>query len=84
MFSALTVRESLTFAARLRLPAGEGGLEAQQCKVSEVIELLKLTKCQDTRIGDARARGVSGGERLAILLLCVTANHKPTTVYFAV
>jgi len=63
VFPSLTVREALTFAARLRLPAGEGGREHQAARVEEIIALLKMSKCADTRIGDSDARGVSGGER---------------------
>jgi ABC-type multidrug transport system ATPase subunit len=32
-------------------------------QVEDTMQLLNLTKCGDTKIGDNRVRGVSGGER---------------------
>mmetsp|Transcript_15731 Transcript_15731/g.26535 ORF Transcript_15731/g.26535 Transcript_15731/m.26535 type:complete len:505 (+) Transcript_15731:642-2156(+) len=56
----MTVRECLEFSARLKL----GGSESQKLKrVDEVIQDLKLTKCQNTFIGGPLLKGVSGGER---------------------
>lgn len=56
----MTVRECLTFAARLKLPGDEASkLE----RVNFMISTLKLTKCQNTRIGGPLVKGVSGGER---------------------
>lgn len=54
------MRECLEFAARLKLP----GTEAQkQAKVDEVIHLLRLTKCQHTKVGGPTIKGISGGEK---------------------
>jgi len=61
----LTVREHLTFSARLLL---NGAVSA---KVEEVISLLKLDGCADTQLGSAMMRGVSGGERKR----CMIANE---------
>jgi ATP-binding cassette subfamily G (WHITE) protein 2 len=60
LFQTMTVRECLMFAAKLRL---EGNLEAKLHRVDEVIKDLRLTKCQNTKIGGALVKGVSGGER---------------------
>jgi ATP-binding cassette subfamily G (WHITE) protein 2 len=50
----------LEFAARLKLP----GSEANKIeRVNHIIEKLKLSKCQNTRIGGALLKGISGGER---------------------
>lgn len=56
----MTVRECLTFAARLKLEASE---DEKQERVNHMIKTLKLTKCQNTRIGGPLVKGVSGGER---------------------
>lgn len=56
----LTVRQSLTYQARLRIP---GTQAAQDARVESVIAQLRLTKCAETVVGDALDRGISGGER---------------------
>lgn len=56
----MTVRECLTFAALLKL---KGTLEEKTERVEEVIKDLRLTKCQNTKIGGALVKGISGGER---------------------
>lgn len=60
LFQTMTVRECLTFAARLKLEASE---EEKMSRVNHMIKTLKLTKCQNTRIGGPLVKGVSGGER---------------------
>ena len=60
LFQTMTVRECLEFAARLKL----SGDEAEKVtRVNYIIATLKLTKCQNTRIGGPLVKGVSGGER---------------------
>lgn len=60
LFQTMTVKECLTFAARLKLP---GTFEEQIERVNILIEKLKLGKCQNTKIGGPLVKGVSGGER---------------------
>eukprot|EP00741_Cyanophora_paradoxa_P023432 tig00021582_g22636.t1 len=67
--STLTVKETLMFAAELRLPE-EMGRTAKEKKVMAVIQELGLTKVVDTRIGDALKRGISGGERKRVSIGC--------------
>ena len=62
MYQNLTVRETLTYAALLRLPYSMSRQE-KEARVDEIINDLSLTKCQNTIIGDSETRGVSGGER---------------------
>ena len=60
LFQTMTVRECLEFAAKLKLP----GTYAQKiARVNDLIQTLKLNKCQNTRIGGPLVKGVSGGER---------------------
>ncbi|RGB42727.1 P-loop containing nucleoside triphosphate hydrolase protein [Rhizophagus diaphanus] len=60
--SHLTVKETLTYTARLRLPR-EVPRRDKLKQVENIIELLNLTKCANTIIGDHMTRGISGGER---------------------
>lgn len=60
LFQTMTVRECLEFAAKLKLP---GPIPAKIDRVNALIKRLKLTKCQNTRIGGPLVKGVSGGER---------------------
>jgi len=60
LFQTMSVRECLEFAAKLKLP---GTMAQKLARVDEVIAILKLTKCQNTKIGGPLVKGVSGGER---------------------
>ncbi|XP_028983263.1 ATP-binding cassette sub-family G member 8 [Betta splendens] len=58
----LTVRETLVFVAKLRLPARFTQAQRDQ-RVDDVIAELRLRQCAHTRVGNDYVRGVSGGER---------------------
>ncbi|CAL0310560.1 unnamed protein product [Lupinus luteus] len=58
----LTVKETLTYAARLKLPKTLTR-EQKEKRALDVIYELGLERCQDTMIGGSFIRGVSGGER---------------------
>ncbi|XP_066450943.1 ATP-binding cassette sub-family G member 8 [Eleutherodactylus coqui] len=58
----LTVRETLLFIAKLRLPRSYSEQQRQK-RVEDVIAELRLRQCANTRVGNAYTRGVSGGER---------------------
>ena len=62
MFENLTVRETLQYAALLRLPSTMSN-EAKRKRVDEIITELGLAKCENTIIGSPETRGISGGER---------------------
>jgi ABC-type multidrug transport system ATPase subunit len=68
LLGTLTTRESLTFAAKLRLPTATP--EAIAVRVNELIRGLALERAAETRVGTEMQRGISGGEkkRLAIAL----------------
>lgn len=68
-YTQMTVRETLMFAARLRLPASVPLAEKQR-RVDDLIELLDLRRAADTVIGDVRRRGISGGERKRLSIGC--------------
>ena len=56
----MTVRECLEFAAKLKLT---GSLDSKLERVDKIIDELRLTKAQNTKIGGPLVKGVSGGER---------------------
>lgn len=67
----LTVRETLYFQARLRLPYREHG--KIPCLIDQLLRITGLADCADTLIGSESKKGVSGGEKrrvsIAIQLL---------------
>ncbi|ONK81882.1 uncharacterized protein A4U43_C01F33830 [Asparagus officinalis] len=67
LFTHLTVRETLTYAARLRLPKTMTKQQKEQ-RALDVIYELGLERCQDTMIGGSYVRGVSGGERKRVCI----------------
>ncbi|KAH7081670.1 ABC transporter-like protein [Paraphoma chrysanthemicola] len=62
LLHTLTVRETLTYAAQLRLPSSVSQAERKQL-VEEVILELSLKEAADTRIGNHAHKGCSGGEK---------------------
>ncbi|KPM43810.1 putative ABC transporter ATP-binding protein/permease [Neonectria ditissima] len=62
LLPTLTVRETLRYAADLRLPPPTTAQE-RYAIVEDVIAELGLQKCANTRIGNSRNRGCSGGEK---------------------
>ncbi|XP_038903752.1 ABC transporter G family member 22 isoform X4 [Benincasa hispida] len=62
LFPHLTVKETLRYAALLRLPCTLTK-EQKEKRAIDVIYELGLERCQDTMIGGSFVRGVSGGER---------------------
>ena len=68
-FSQLTVRETLNMAAELRATKATTA-EGRSELVESVIRRLGLSKCADTVIGDAKTRGLSGGEKKRLSIAC--------------
>jgi ABC-type multidrug transport system ATPase subunit len=62
LLASLSTRETLMFAARLRLPMTMPMAEKKR-RVNRVLAELSLIRCADQRIGDVDRRGISGGER---------------------
>ncbi|KAJ1954112.1 hypothetical protein EC988_002607, partial [Linderina pennispora] len=63
MHPLLTVKETLTYAAKLRLPNSQYTEKEKLERVQTVMRQLRLEGAKDTPIGNAQTRGVSGGER---------------------
>ncbi|KAJ6582430.1 hypothetical protein B0H19DRAFT_1332610 [Mycena capillaripes] len=66
----LTVRETLTFSAALRLPKAVDNNTVRQI-VNQTIEELGLKECADTVVGGIFRKGISGGERRRLSIGCV-------------
>lgn len=68
-FSQLTVRETLSLAAELQLPK-TWTAKARERYVQELLYRLGLVTCADTIVGDAKVRGISGGEKKRLSIAC--------------
>ncbi|XP_072964330.1 ABC transporter G family member 7 [Typha angustifolia] len=68
-FSQLTVRETLSLAADLQLP-DTMSTDKKEKYVSELLFRLGLVSCADSIVGDAKVRGISGGEKKRLSLAC--------------
>ncbi|KAK4263898.1 hypothetical protein QN277_029253 [Acacia crassicarpa] len=69
LFSQLTVRETLSLATELQLP-GISSVEERDEYVKNLLFKLGLVSCADTIVGDAKVRGISGGEKKRLSLAC--------------
>uniref|UniRef100_A0A5B7BG54 Putative ABC transporter G family member 22-like n=1 Tax=Davidia involucrata TaxID=16924 RepID=A0A5B7BG54_DAVIN len=67
VFPHLTVKETLTYAALLRLP-NTLSKEQKKERAMNVLSELGLERCQNTIIGGAFVRGISGGERKRVCI----------------
>lgn len=71
LIPSLTVRETLYYQARLRLPVSEHA--RIPAYISQILRQTGLVDCADTPIGTAAVKGISGGEKrrvsIAIQLL---------------
>ncbi|KAH6824080.1 ABC-2 type transporter family protein [Perilla frutescens var. hirtella] len=67
VFPHLTVKETLTYSALLRLP---NSLSKQQKneRAMNVLSQLGLERCQNTMVGGKFVRGVSGGEKKRVCI----------------
>lgn len=61
-FPELTVKETISFSATLRLP-NDMPQQQKDDRVNSIITELGLRDVQDTYVGNDLVRGVSGGER---------------------
>lgn len=62
LIGTLTVRETIAYSARLRLPDNMPWSEKQALIESTIIEM-GLQDCADTVVGNWHLRGISGGEK---------------------
>jgi ABC-type multidrug transport system ATPase subunit len=62
MFRNLSVLETLTYSALLRMPKSISKSEKLK-RVESLIMELGLDSCRNVKIGDSESKGISGGQR---------------------
>eukprot|EP00762_Andalucia_godoyi_P008436 ANDGO_04685.mRNA.1 putative ABC transporter ATP-binding protein/permease YOL075C len=70
----LTVRETLHISAKLRLSEALS-VEQKIQRAEDLIRILGLKSCADTRIGNELVRGISGGERRRVSIAVQLLSH---------
>lgn len=68
-FPHMTIRETLNFRVELKL-GSRLSKTARDTIVNDLIAQLRLEKAADTIVGDAKIRGISGGERRRLSIAC--------------
>ncbi|GJN07682.1 hypothetical protein PR202_ga25530 [Eleusine coracana subsp. coracana] len=79
LYPMLTVEETLTYSAELRLPRVTPG-STKRARVQALIDQLGLRAAAHTIIGDEGRRGVSGGERRRVSI-GVDVVHDPVVLF---
>lgn len=67
------MRETLTYAAKLRLPSSINP-ETRSLIVEQTIQELGLSEAADTVVGGAGRKGISGGEKRRLSIGCVLVS----------
>jgi ABC-type multidrug transport system ATPase subunit len=70
---ALTVRETLRYAAIIKLPANVSR-KRKIARAEEVLKMLGLRDCADGVVGGELLKGISGGEKRRLSLACEMIN----------
>ncbi|PSC72649.1 ABC transporter G family member 7 isoform A [Micractinium conductrix] len=78
-YPQLTVKETLMMAAELRM-SRDTSAEEKEAYVDGIISRLGLAKAADTPVGDAKTRGLSGGEKKR-LSIAVELISRPMLVF---
>ncbi|OMJ26823.1 ATP-binding cassette sub-family G member 2 [Smittium culicis] len=63
LYPTLTTKETISYAAKFRLNEDEYSIAQREERIKDVIRSLRLTKSEDTFIGNENLKGLSGGER---------------------
>jgi ATP-binding cassette subfamily G (WHITE) protein 2 len=71
----LTVRETLNYAAQLRMTGGELTAQLRADRELELLKLMGIDHCVDTIVGDTRKKGISGGERKRLCVAIELLNR---------
>jgi ABC-type multidrug transport system ATPase subunit len=76
---ALTVRETLRYAAILKLPKSVSR-KRKMARAEEVLKMLGLRDCADGMVGGELLKGISGGEKRRLSLACEMINDPAVLV----
>ena len=79
LFPLMTVRETLRYAAYLRVP--NKTTEERNAIADETLSLLRLDDCADTIVGDEDNRGISGGQKRRVSV-AIDIIHRPAVIFF--
>lgn len=76
-FPALSVGQTLSFAARSKFSAHSSGISKDRCTQTTdfLMESLAIPHTKDTKVGNEYIRGVSGGERKRVSILECLASR---------
>lgn len=66
---ALTVRETLRYAAMIKLPSTISR-KTKIARAEEVLNMLGLRECANVLVGGELLKGISGGEKRRLSLAC--------------
>eukprot|EP01035_Chromulina_nebulosa_P019214 gene19214-25065_t len=77
--SQLTIGETLSYTARLRLANGTTA-EERAARIDEVLNLMHIAYARDVIVGDSRFKGISGGERKR-LCIAIELLTKPKLLF---
>eukprot|EP00270_Netrium_digitus_P009741 TRINITY_DN2981_c0_g1_i1.p1 TRINITY_DN2981_c0_g1~~TRINITY_DN2981_c0_g1_i1.p1 ORF type:complete len:753 (-),score=269.12 TRINITY_DN2981_c0_g1_i1:256-2514(-) len=78
-FSQLTVRETLVLAAKMQLPEKMADKEKEEV-VENLMQKLGLVSVAETVVGDAKVRGISGGEKKRLSVACELVG-RPSVIF---
>ncbi|KZV81463.1 P-loop containing nucleoside triphosphate hydrolase protein [Exidia glandulosa HHB12029] len=76
---ALTVRETLKYAAIVKLPRSVSRRD-KEARAEEVLNMLGLKECADNLVGGENLKGISGGEKRRLSLACQMINDPAVLV----
>ena len=76
-FPHMTVKETLDFQVELKMGAVLKTKEERDELVQDLIDQLGLTKSANTIVGNAKVRGLSGGERKRLSIACEMISSPP-------
>lgn len=75
-FPYMTVRETLDFRVDLKL-GSKLGKSARDDVVANLLDLMGLEQSVDTIVGNAKVRGISGGEKKRLSIACEMISSPP-------
>jgi len=76
-FPHMTVKETLDFQVELKMGSTLKSKEERDALVEDLMDQLGLTKSANTIVGNAKVRGLSGGERKRLSIACEMISSPP-------
>lgn len=76
-FPHMTVKETLDFQVELKMGSTLKTTAERDALVKDLMNQLGLTKSQNTIVGNAKIRGLSGGERKRLSIACEMISSPP-------